>query len=161
MEMEAKLFEDILADRYDIAKAAADMEKAEATQRQLQELSQKFRAAMTSEKWDEANSIVDEMAKAAPENTIAPQVMKMNILLMQKKYDEAYKLAAAISDAHPDEVELQDALAWNMAAQPGLEKRDTVLAEKIAERANKASDGKNPCSPRHAGANSVHEWKKR
>jgi len=110
----------------------------------MQGLSTKLRTAVKAEKWDEANSIVDELAKANPENTISPQMMKMNILFMQKKYDEAYKIAAALSDAHPDDAGLQNAMAWTLAAQPGLEKRDTVLAEKMAERANKASGGKDP-----------------
>jgi len=144
MEMTEKLWEDILSDKYDVAKAAADYEKAQAGEKQVEELSGKLRAAVTAEKWDEANSIVDEMAKASPENSISPQMMKMNILLMQKKYDEAYKVAGALSDAHPDEARLQLAMAWTIAAQPGLEKRDTVLAEKMAERANKASGGKEP-----------------
>jgi predicted Zn-dependent protease len=104
----------------------------------------KLRAAVQAEKWDEADGIVDEMAKAHPENNISPQMMKMNILFMRKKYDEAYKIAAALSDAHPDDAALQNAMAWTLAAQPGLEKRDTVLAEKMAERANKASGGKDP-----------------
>jgi thiol-disulfide isomerase/thioredoxin len=144
MEMTEKLWEEILADRYDVAKAAADHEKAQAAQGQMRELSTKLGVAVNAENWDEANRIVDELAKLNPENTLAPQMTKMSILLKQKKYDEAYKIAAAVSEAHPEDAGLQNMLAWNLAAQPGLEKRDTVLAEKIAERANKASGGKSP-----------------
>jgi tetratricopeptide (TPR) repeat protein len=142
MEMTEKLWEDILGDKYDIVKAAADYAKAKAGEQQLEELSGKLRAAVTTEKWDEANSIVDEMAKLSPENSISPQFTKMNILLMQKKYDEGYKVAGALSDAHPDDAHLQLTMAWLIATQQGLEKRDTVLAEKMAERGNKALDGK-------------------
>ena len=144
MEMTEKLWDDVLADKYDLAKAAADQEKAQAAQAQMQEISTKLRAAVAAEKWDEALALVDEMAKADPENTLSPQFMKMNILLMQKKYDDAYKIAGALSEAHPDETRLQVAMAWTIVAQPGLEKRDTVLAEKMAERANKSAGGKDP-----------------
>jgi thiol-disulfide isomerase/thioredoxin len=142
MDMTEKLWDDVLADRYDVAKAAADYDKEQSAQQHNAELSAKLGAAIKAEKWDDANAMVDELAKANPENTITPQMIRMNILLRQKKYDDAYRVAGAISDAHPDEAELQNAIAWTLVAQPGLEKRDTVLAEKIAERANKSSGGK-------------------
>jgi thiol-disulfide isomerase/thioredoxin len=144
MEMTEKLWDEILSDKYDVAKASADFEKAEASQKQLQDFSMKLREAVANEKWDDADKIVDDMAKLNPENTISPAMMKVNLLLARKKYDEAYKKAGELSDAHPDEAGLQNALAWTLAAQPGLEKRDTVLAEKMAERANKATSGKEP-----------------
>ena len=144
MTMTEKLWEDILSDKYDIAKAAADYEKASANGQKMQELSAKLHMAVSGEKWDEANSLVDEMAALDPENSISPQFTKMNILLAQKKYDEAYKVAGALSDAHPEEARLQLTMAWTITTQPGLEKRDTVLAEKMAERGNKALDEKDP-----------------
>ncbi len=144
MTMTEKLWEDILSDKYDIVKAAADFEKAAGNQQKMQDLSAKLHTAVSGEKWDEANSLVDEMAALDPENTISPQFTKMNILLAQKKYDEAYKVASALSDAHPEEARLQLTMAWTITTQPGLEKRDTVLAEKMAERGNKALDGKDP-----------------
>jgi thiol-disulfide isomerase/thioredoxin len=144
MTMTEKLWDDILADKYDIAKAAADKEKEAANEGKMQELSTKLRTAVKDEKWDEANSIVDEMAKLDPENTISPQMTKVSLLLMQKKNAEAYKLAASLSDAHPDEARLQYALARTISAQPGLSKSDLALAEKMAERANKGTEGKEP-----------------
>lgn len=137
MTMTEKLWTDILADKYDFAKEAANQAK-------MKEISDKLRTAVMGEKWDEANSLVDELAKLDPENTISPQFMKVNLLLMQKKYDEAFKAAAALSDAHPDEAKLQYTMAQVISSQPGLEKRDLPLAEKMAERANKATGGKEP-----------------
>jgi thiol-disulfide isomerase/thioredoxin len=142
MTMTEKLWEDILADRYDMAKAAADYDKEQSGSDQLTKLSTKLRNAVKSEKWDEANATVDEMAKLMPSDSTYPQMVRMEILLMQKKYDEAYRIAGAVSDAHPDDVEMQNALAWTLATRPGLEKRDLALAQKIAERANKAAMGK-------------------
>jgi len=150
MEMTEKLWDDILSDKYDMAqakadfeKAAAEHEKAEANQKQIQELSGKLGEAAQAEKWDEANGIVDQIAKLNPEDTISPQLVRMKLLLMQKKYDDAYKVAGGLSDAHPDEPRLQVSMAWAIVAEPGLEKRDTALAQKMAERANKATGGTN------------------
>ena len=137
MTMTEKLWTDILADKYDFAKEAANEAK-------MKEISTKLRTAVMNEKWDDANSLVDELAKLDPENTISPQFMKVNLLLMQKKYDEAYKAAGALSDAHPEEAKLQFAMAQMISSQPGLDKRDLPLAEKMAERANKATEGKEP-----------------
>jgi len=39
---------------------------------------------------------------------------------------------------------IQNSLAWTIATQPGLEKRDLALAEKMAVRANEATKGKEP-----------------
>ncbi|HXT12433.1 MAG TPA: redoxin domain-containing protein [Candidatus Angelobacter sp.] len=143
-EMTEKLFNAILGGHYDIAKASADFDKEQAMEKEMAELSSKLDVAMSAGKWDEANSIVDQIAKADPEDTVSPQALRMEILFKQKKYDEAYKLVASFSDAHPDEAKVQDGLAWMLVARPDLEKRDTVLAQKLAERANKLTGGKDP-----------------
>jgi thiol-disulfide isomerase/thioredoxin len=142
MTMTEKLWDDILADRYDLAKAAADHEKEEAQQEQLSALSAKLGAAMKAGKWEDANAVVDEMTKVMPENPPQLQMIRLEILFREKKYDDAYRLAGTISDAHLDDANLQNGIAWTLVSRPGLEKRDTVLAEKIAGRANKAADGK-------------------
>jgi thiol-disulfide isomerase/thioredoxin len=144
MEMSAKLWDDVLSGHYDVTKAAADYDKAQAGQERMQQLELKLRAAVHAEKWGEANSVLDEIEKTDPENATSAQIMRFQILLAQKKYDDAYKLAQSTSDAHPDELQVQATLAQIIISQPGLEKRDTELAEKLAERANKASAGKEP-----------------
>jgi thiol-disulfide isomerase/thioredoxin len=146
MEMNAKLWDEILSGHYDLAKAAADYEKAEANEARMQELSGKLSAAVQSEKWGEANAVIDEIEKTDPENATTAEYMRFQILLAQKKYDDAYKVAQSVSDAHPDDAALQRALAVTILAHPGLEKRDTALAEKLAERANKAAVGKDPAA---------------
>ncbi|HEX4263215.1 MAG TPA: redoxin family protein [Verrucomicrobiae bacterium] len=142
MTMTEELWNDILSDHYDVAKAAADYNKEQSGHDQLAKLSAKLRDAVKNQKWDDANATVDEMEKAMPENSNYAQMVRMEILLMQKKYDDAYRIAGAISDAHPDDAQMQNALAWTLATRPGLEKRDLSLAQKIAERANKAAMGK-------------------
>jgi predicted Zn-dependent protease len=144
MEMTAKLWDDILSGHYNLTKAAADYDKAQADQERLQDLRAKLNADVRSEKWDQAGAVLDEIQKTDPESASSVQVMRFQVLLLQKKYDEAYKLAQSTSDAYPDEVAVHANLAHIIIAQPGLEKRDTALAEKLAERANRASAGKEP-----------------
>ncbi|HEY2083823.1 MAG TPA: redoxin family protein [Verrucomicrobiae bacterium] len=139
MEMTEKLWEDVLTDHYDMAKAAADYDKEQAVQGQIMKLSATFTDAMKNEKWDDANVAVDALAKAMPEDQLTPQMMRMDLLFAQKKYDEGYRVAASVSEANPDNAGLQNTLAWTLAMRPGLQKRDLALAEKIAERGNKAA----------------------
>jgi len=142
MEMTEKLLDDIMSGHYDIAKAASDYEKQQETEKQMSEFSRKLNAAVKAKNWDEANATLDEIEKKLPKDSPSLQMARFQILLLQKKYDEAYRLAGSISETHADNVGLQNQLAWILITQPGLEKRDTVLAEKIAERANTASKGK-------------------
>ena len=72
------------------------------------------------------------------------ETVRFNILLGRKNYDGAYKLAESLSDAHPDNAMMQNEFAWTIATQPGLEKRDLKLAEKLAVRANEATRGQDP-----------------
>jgi thiol-disulfide isomerase/thioredoxin len=144
MTMTEELWENILSGKYDVAKAAADYDKEQSSHDQLAKLSVQLRDAVKNEKWDDANAVVDEMAKAMPSDSTYPQMVRMEILLMQKKYDDAYRIAGAISDAHLGDAQMQNSLAWTLATRPGLEKRDLGLAQKIAERGNKAAMGKDP-----------------
>jgi hypothetical protein len=67
---------------------------------------------------------------------------RFGILLGKKSYKTAYALAARIGNAHKDNPGMQNALAWEIATRKGLEERDLNLAEKLAQRANDATDGK-------------------
>lgn len=143
MEMTEKLLDDVLSGQYDIAKGAADYEKEQQTQKKMSEFSHRLNAAIKDKNWDEANATLDEIEKSLPKDSPYPQMVRFRILVLQKNYDEAYRLASSISEEHADNADLQNELAWTLIARSGLEKRDAALAEKIAERANTASKGKN------------------
>lgn len=144
MEMTEQLWNDVLAGKYDVAKAAADFDRKQADKEQSMALQNKLQAAVQAKNWDQANAVVDELAKANPDDKISPQLIRFQIFLQAKKYDDAYKIAKDLSEANPDSVGLQYRLAGTILAMPGIEKRDTALGEKIAERANTASKGKEP-----------------
>ena len=69
-------------------------------------------------------------------------MVRFGILLGKKDYPAAYKLADQMSETHKDDFRMLDKLAWGMAVDPDIEKRDIDLAEKIATRANEAAKGK-------------------
>ncbi len=144
MLMDEKLLNDVLSDHYDVETAIAENKKAEEQAHALSLLSGKLNKAMQTQDWASANAAVDEAEKLLPKESPVPPMIRYNILLLQKKYDEAFKLAGSISEAHPDMPELQIELAWKILADPGMEKRDLPLAEKIAERGNNAVGGKDP-----------------
>jgi thiol-disulfide isomerase/thioredoxin len=145
MELTEELLNDIVADKYDVAKAAADYAQRQQDQQQLADLSKKLGASLQQKDWDGADATVAQMAKLLPaDEREALDAVRFQILLGRKDYAGAYKLAGALSDAHPDNAGLQNELAWFITTQPGLEKRDLALAEKMAGRANQATEGKEP-----------------
>lgn len=145
MSLKAKLIEDVLADRYDLTKAAAEHAEQERNKEKQMELSRKLSMSFRNEDWDEAEKAVAELEKIIPEAARSGLGMvRFQILASRKDYDGAFKLANRISEADLDNAVLQNQIAWTIATKPGLEKRDLALAEKIAERGVKASKGKDP-----------------
>lgn len=145
MSLKETVLEDVLADRYDLAKAAAEQAQQENNKGQLMELSKKLTGSLRQKNWDDAETAVTEMEKLIPEGMRSGLGMvRFQILTGRGDYDGAYKVAAALSEANTDNAMLQNQIAWTIASDKGLEKRDLALAEKIAERGNKAAKGKDP-----------------
>jgi hypothetical protein len=145
MELTEQLLNDILADKYDVAKAAADRAQRQQDEQKLMELSRKLGASLNQKEWDDAEATVAQIEKLLPAGEREGlDAVRFQILLGRKDYAAAYKLAGSLSDAHPDNASLQNELAWFIATQPGLERRDLALAEKMAGRANHVTDGKEP-----------------
>jgi hypothetical protein len=145
MELDEKLLNDVLANRHDTAKAATEFAQREQNQQQLKELFKKFSASLKAENWSEAEAAVTEIEKLLPaDQREGAGPLRLQIFLGRKDYVGFYKLAAAFSDAHPSNVSLQNDLAWFIVTQPDLPQRDLALAARCAERANQASQGKEP-----------------
>ena len=144
MGLDEKTLEDILAGRFDITKFAAEYESQQQAQVREMELSKKLSQALKNKDWDAAEAAIAEMKKSEPAMSRNLDTVRFSILLGRKNYADAYKLAESLSDAQPKNAMLQNSLAWTIATQPGLEKRDLALAEKMAGRANEAAQGKEP-----------------
>jgi thiol-disulfide isomerase/thioredoxin len=144
MGLDEKTLEEILADKFDIAAFAAEYERQQMAQKQDMELRIKLTKAIKNKDWDAAETTIAEMKKSEPAMGDSLDTVRFSILLGRKNYTDAYKLAESLSDAHPKNAMLQNSLAWTIATQPGLEKRDLALAEKAALRANEATQDKEP-----------------
>jgi len=143
MGLDEKILEEILADKYDIGGFAVEYERKREVQEQRDALYKNLRDAMREKNWDAADAAVAELEKTVPEQMrFHYGNARLQILLSRKNYTDAYKLAESLSDTHPDNAIMQNSLAWTIATQPGLEKRDLALAEKMAVRANEATKGK-------------------
>ena len=152
MELEDSTIDEVLAGKFDLAKAKAAAEKAnkeksdmEKNMEQIQALSGEMQEAMQAKKWDEAMGKVDKIEKLLPESA-RPQAnfVRVQILAQKKDYPAMYKLIEKVSDSSQDNAMLQNQLAWTIVAAPDIEKRDLKLADKIAGRAVSASNSKDP-----------------
>jgi thiol-disulfide isomerase/thioredoxin len=148
-----KLLKDILQDDYDLAKAKAAYEKEQQEQVQWDELNEKLIKSVDQKKWEVATSEFDELLKLAetlkmpkPEGGYADgfATTRLRILLGQKRYSDAYKFAESFSERHPKDAKRQNALAWSILTEQGIEQRDVSVAKKLAERANQAAGSKDP-----------------
>jgi thiol-disulfide isomerase/thioredoxin len=140
MELTEKIIEAVLAGKYDLKQAAADAEKVEKNQSKLTTAAKGLNEALKAQDWDTASAKLTEIEGLLPEDQKqGVGMVRFQILLGKKDYPAAYKTAREVSDANLDNTKLQNQLAWRIAAQPGLEKRDLELAELAATRAQKAS----------------------
>lgn len=143
MALKEQVIEDVVAGKYDIQKAAAEYQKMQENQAQLRTASMALSKAMQNKDWDEATAKVDEIAKLLPEDQRDNlDMVRMDIQFGKGDYPAAYKLASKISDGNKGDAVVQNDLAWKIVADPAITQRDLKLADTIAERANKAAQGK-------------------
>jgi thiol-disulfide isomerase/thioredoxin len=146
-----KLLTDILEDDYDLAKAKAAYEKGQQEQVQWDELNEKLIKSVDQKEWEDAASVFDELLKLAetlkmpkPEGGYADgfATIRLRILLGQKRYNDAYRFAESFSERHSKDAKRQNALAWIILTEQGIEQRDVSVAKKLAERANQTAGSK-------------------
>ncbi len=143
MEISEKLLNDILADNYDPAKAAAEYEQQQQGPQKFNALLNQFATNLKDKNWGDAEATVAEIEKLLPDDQRDRiGLMRLEILLGRKDYAGFYKLTRSLSDAHPDDAALQIIIAWKIATEPDLPQRDLALATKCAERANQSTQGK-------------------
>jgi tetratricopeptide (TPR) repeat protein len=143
MGLDEKILEAVLTDKFDMAGAAADYEKQQQENQKWMAVNKKLREAMKQNKWDDAATTLDEILKTSPKLQDGYASTRLQILLGQKKYAEAWQFAESFSDTHSKNTGQQNDLAWVIATQEGVDRRNLALAEKIAGRANQAANGKN------------------
>ncbi len=145
MAMQPKTIDAVLAGTYDIAKAAEEEAARAKIEAQVSAIYQEAGKAARNKDWETALSKLDEAEKLVPaEMRDNLEMAKFSVLVQKGDEPAAYKIAGDISGRHLDEAMWQNALAWQLATDKHLKKPDLELAEKIADRADKASQGKEP-----------------
>jgi thiol-disulfide isomerase/thioredoxin len=145
MTLKDEVIDAVLAGTFDIKKAADKAAEQEKNAGQIEKLSRELEADVQTKDWDGATAKVDEIAKLLPADELDNLAsVRFGIALGKKDYPAAYKLALQVSDAHKDDAQLQNAMAWEIVANPTIEQRDLTVAETLATRANAAANGKEP-----------------
>jgi hypothetical protein len=138
MALQERTIEDVLAGTFD-PKKAAEQEK------QDQQAMAKVVDAFKKQDWAAAETALGEAEKLwGAEGADKVENIRLAILFGKKDYPAAYKLANEVSEKHKDDVVMQNELAWRIANDKQLEKRDLGVAETIANRANEAAKGNEP-----------------
>lgn len=140
MALKEETIEAVLADTFDIRKAAADFERTQA----VQGLSQGVYQALGKKDWDGA---LERIAKADPgipgETTGALRLM---VLVAKRDFAGAVDLADNLYHGHPpvQSAQLLNELAWQMALDESLGGADLAKAESVGRLASAAADGREP-----------------
>src|SRR5258706_10497979 len=102
MALKEKVIEDVLADKYDIKKAAEEMKKQ-------QEAMGKIGEAFKKQDWGAADTAVTDAEKVWPVDDLADlDLIRLTILFAKKDYPAAYKMATRVSEAHKEDAVLQN-----------------------------------------------------
>ena len=147
MSLSDSLIDEVLAGSFDVSKAAAEYKEQQQTEAKMRPLQQSIMRAMAQKDWDGAMTKIEEAEKLLPPDKRSNlDMMRLNVLLGKKDYTQAYPLMEKMSEANKNSGSFLNQLAWRIATDKSIEQRDLALAEKIANRANEASKGKDPAT---------------
>lgn len=141
MQLEDATLEEIIAGKFDSAKAAAE---AEAKSRQEAESRAAFMALwkdISQKNWDGATAKVAEMEKR--DGGKRNDFIRLTILLGRKDHAAVRKLASEILEQKKEDPETRAGIATQILGSDGLNKDLLEFADKIAIEANEATKGTN------------------
>jgi len=145
MELKDGLIEDVLANKHDLKKAAAEYTAKRERDIKMRGYYQAYGEAMNKKDWTKAEAALADMEKALPKDdhdTVGS--MRFQMLLAKKDVPAAEKLARQLSDAYPAEGMLQNEIAWSLMTHKAIAKPNVELADVAATRANEITKGKDP-----------------
>jgi thiol-disulfide isomerase/thioredoxin len=145
MELNEKLINDIVSGHYDLAEAAteyAEYKQQLVVDQKISVINDRLSSAINAKRWDDAAAALADALKIAPKREDDYANARMTILLGQKRFDEAYQFAASYSDNHPLDTFQLSQIAFAISLQPDVKPPQLALAEKLAQRANTAANGK-------------------
>jgi len=143
--LKESLLEEVLAGKFDIAKAAAAYESKMKRQKEEESIWQDFNKHKKAKEWDQADTVLAKLESTLPEDDRDKYCFtRFQLLIDRKDYKGAYKYAARLVESHPENTFMQNELAWRIATSKSIEERDLDVAEKIARKANETTKNKDP-----------------
>ena len=136
MTLKDEVIEDVLADKYDVTKAAERYNQEQKESRKLTAAQMEVNKAMQKKDWEKALAKVDDYEKLLPEGQrLQTESMRFNIFLAKKDWDKA---AAKLDDYEKLLPESRRQQAGFMRLDLLLAKKDYSAAYKIAEKISDA-----------------------
>jgi thiol-disulfide isomerase/thioredoxin len=145
MALVESVLTDILADHYDMEKAATQYESDQKVQRVQQALYSKLSSSMRAKDWDAASAAVDELEKATGAGNVNIDLLRLRILVGRSDFAGATKLAESLSESYKTTPQFLNAIAWSMISE--TQSKDAAFlasAEKISTLAADVSQNKDP-----------------
>jgi thiol-disulfide isomerase/thioredoxin len=138
----------VVAGTYDVAKAKAAFDKAQAEEEAMEKLAAEINAALAgpvqAKDYAKALSVTDDLIAKHPEAKARLLKVRLSMAANGKNWDVAFATADQIALAAQDDAQALNELAWQLATSPAFEKRDLDRALKFAQRAvelSKNEDG--------------------
>lgn len=140
-ELKPGLIEDVLAGRYDLAKAAHNYQ----VRLENRPKSDRFNQAIEARRLAEAEAAFADLEKSTPaEDRPDLDWERLGLSLLKKDAARVFELAQRLGRENADNASDLGGFAATLAAAEGVEDRSLALAQSMAERASAAAQGENP-----------------
>lgn len=144
MKLKEEFIQQVLDGKIDAKKAAADFEQLQQKEARIEKLWRDLSQQQEAKEWAAAEASLTKIEALLPdEDRDRLGLTRFQLMIGKKDFKAAYEMAEKFSNEHPDDAMTQNELAWQIATADGITDRNLDLAEKIAQRANKASGERN------------------
>ena len=136
--------EQIVSGTWDRAAFKETFVRQEAEKKLMREANLRLRSATQQKDWDTCLAVLDELLALHPDN-VGLQWRKFRLLVgAAGRPDDAYGMGEALLEAAWDSAPLLNQIAWAIADDADIARRDLEFARKAAERANDLTESKDP-----------------
>ena len=143
-QLNEKLIDEVLAENFDVKKAAADHARKQDNKDKLDAAFGKFQEAATAQQWDKAEGFLQEMEQAIddPTNRLEIEMVRLRMNLKRGEMAAVETVAKRLADKQPENASFHSSIAWTLVTQAADSKALIDIAEKSATRANEIAKGK-------------------
>jgi thiol-disulfide isomerase/thioredoxin len=143
-QLNEKLIDDVLAEGFDVKKAAAEHARKQEQKDKLDVAFGKFQEAATAQQWDKAEGFLQEMEQALddPGNRLEIEMVRLRMNLKKGDMAAVETVSKRLADKQPENASFHSSVAWTLVTQAAQSKAVVEIAEKSALRANEIAKGK-------------------